>query len=203
MPAPLTHSALHATRCASKHPMLMSANPYAEKVSGEPRKRVVILRDLYKPAHPDTLSAAITHSGEFGGTVSGYQVAAMPVVLEADALALVALGAGAGADLVELGGIGAGRDKPTPAALVGVKDLLTVKLEDTEPSQDVARNGFAGSGFLGRSRYTGVGHEATPSWSGPRDVPASSGPLLYLTPVLSHKTGCLYTLVCKVFRVCV
>lgn len=72
--------------------MVRSAIPYAEKVSGEPRKRVVILCNLYKPAPPDALSAAITDSGEFGGTVSGYQVGAMPVMLEADALAPVALG---------------------------------------------------------------------------------------------------------------
>ena len=74
MPAPLTHSSLHATRSASKHPVMESAIPYAKEIPGEPGQRLVVIRDLYKPAPPDALSAAITDSGEFGGTVSGYQV---------------------------------------------------------------------------------------------------------------------------------
>ena len=58
-------------------------------------------------------------------------------MLEADALALVTLGTGPGADLVMLVGVGAAGDEPAAAAQVGGEDLIAVKLEDTEPTERV------------------------------------------------------------------
>ncbi len=85
------------------------------------------------------------------GGPGAYDVTAMFVTLEARALAAVALRAGADADLVEPTGLGAGRDEPTAAALVGLEDLVAVNLEQAEPTKDVGWLRFGdGAGEDGR-----------------------------------------------------
>ena len=61
----------------------------------------------------------------------------MPVRGEAPALAPVALGADAHADLVQPVRLRSYRDEPTPAAPVGAEDIVAAELEDAEAAQDV------------------------------------------------------------------
>ncbi len=102
----------------------------------------IVLTDLDEPAPPDALPATVTDGREAGGTLCGRDVAAMLVRSEALALTAVALGTGADAHLVERARLGTTRDEVTPAALVAIEDLVAVKLEDAEPSQDVSGGSF-------------------------------------------------------------
>ncbi len=77
-------------------------------------------------------------------------VRAVAVMLVAGALTPVALRPrGAYADLVYLAGSGTAWNQPATAALVVLKDVLGVKLEESEPSKDVGWWAlFFGSGFV-------------------------------------------------------
>jgi hypothetical protein len=68
----------------------------------------------------------------------------MAVRGEAPALAAVALGTGADADLVGTDA-GAGGDDVAPGAPVAVEDLAGVELEEAEAAEDVGRFGGGGA----------------------------------------------------------
>ena len=67
-------------------------------------------------------------------------MATVGVLLETYALAAIALGADADANLVRLTGLGAGRDEPTPAA--EVLKLFAVSLKEAATSPDVIGGGW-------------------------------------------------------------
>lgn len=111
-------------------------------------------------------------------------MAAMLVALEPRAFTTVALRAGADTDLVDLVGLGAGRDEPTTAALVASEDLVAVKLEEPKAPKNVAWGVFVvrwvlypcldqGPSLLGR----GLGG-SLPASPGPFYVPHSMFPRL-------------------------
>ncbi len=102
------------------------------------------LCDLEEFPPPAALSATVAHGGASGDALGCYDVRAVSVVLVADAFTAAALGTGAGADLVDLADLGTGRDQPAASALVGLEDLVAVKLEEPEPAKDVAGGGLVG-----------------------------------------------------------
>jgi hypothetical protein len=110
-------------------------------------ERQVIVPDLEETPTPGALPAAVAHAAALGDALGGHEVRAMLVGGEAPALAPVALGADAGADLVPPVGGGPGRDEPAPAALVGGEDLVAAKLDDAEAAEDVLGSSLAGDGF--------------------------------------------------------
>jgi hypothetical protein len=116
----------------------------ADTVTGEPSEQLVVLLNLGKVRPPATLSAAVTYRALLAGEGGADDVAAVVVTPEADTLAAAPLRAGASADLVYLGGLGARRDKPLSAALVASEDLVAVKLEETGAAQDVGWLWFGG-----------------------------------------------------------
>ncbi len=119
----------------------------------------------------------------------------MAVVLKADALATITLRAhGAHADLVDLARISTARHEVAAAAEIVAHDPLAVELVESEPPKDVGGQSF-GSGFFARMGYSGLGHEAAPSWSGPRGAGTPAGPFLYLTPLFSHITDLNTTII--------
>jgi len=67
-------------------------------------------------------------------------VATVSVLLEAYALAAIALGAGTDANLVHLAGLRAGRDEPTPAG--EVLNRLAVGLEEAATSPYIVGGGL-------------------------------------------------------------
>jgi len=78
---------------------------------------------------PAPLPAGVAHGATPGDALGGHVVAAMAVMLVADALAPVTLRShGAYANLVELAGLGAGRDKVATGSLVALEDVLGVEL---------------------------------------------------------------------------
>ena len=116
----------------------------AEFVAREERQ--VIVPDLEKTPTPGALPAAVAHAAALADALGGHDVRAMLVRDEAPALAPVALGAHAHADLVQPVRLRPGRDEPTPAALVGAEDIAAAKLEDAEAAEDVLGDDVLGGG---------------------------------------------------------
>ncbi len=112
--------------------------------------------DLEEIPAPDPLAAPVAHGAPLGDATGGHDVRAMAVRGEAPALATVALGTGADADLVGTDA-GAGGDDVAAGALVAVEDLVAVELEEAEAAQDV---GWFGGGGARGLRYSCVDQES-------------------------------------------
>ena len=80
--------------------------------------------------------------------------------------------------------VGAGRDEPTPAALVGGEDLVAVKLEEPKAAKDVGGVDWSVDSCAGGARLLVVTGE--PPCGRASGGANSAAPLLYLTPLLSH-----------------
>jgi len=92
---------------------------------------------------PAPLPAGVAHGATPGDALGGYVVAAMAVMLVADALAPVTLRShGAYANLVDLAELATARDEPTAAAPVDLEDVVGVKLVESEPAKMVGGNRF-------------------------------------------------------------
>jgi hypothetical protein len=100
-------------------------------------EREVVVADLEEVPAPGALPAPVAHAAALAHALGGHDVRAMLVGAEAPALAPVALGVHAHANLVQPVRIGPGRDEPAPAALVGAEDIVAAKLGDTEAAEDV------------------------------------------------------------------
>ncbi len=109
-------------------------------------EREVVVPDLEEVPAPGALPAPVAHAAAPANPLGGHEVRAMLVRGEAPALAPVALGADAHADLVQPVRLRPGRDEPTPAALVGAKDIAAAKLEDAEAAEDVLGDDVLGGG---------------------------------------------------------
>jgi DNA-binding XRE family transcriptional regulator len=116
----------------------------AQTISREPREQAVLFVDLSKLRPPAALSTAVADSRPAAGDGGTDHVATVTVALVPRALAAVALRAGADAHLVDLGGLGAGRDEPTAAAPVAAQDLVAVDFEQADPAKDVLGSRFGG-----------------------------------------------------------
>ena len=114
----------------------------AETIAGEPGKAAVVLRDFDQIVRPTPRAAVVAERRGFGGPAGSDEVAAMLVRGEPPALAAVALGAGADADLVHPVRLGAGGDDVAAGALVGVEDLVGVELVEAEAAEDVSGGGW-------------------------------------------------------------
>ncbi len=125
----------------------------AQQIAREVGKRLL---DLGEIPPPGASPAAVTNGGAPGDAPGGHDVRAMLVRGEAAALAAVALGPGADADLVQPVRLGAGGNDVAAGALVGIEDLAGVELVNTESAEDVG--GFGGGGVRGL-RYSCVDQE--------------------------------------------
>jgi hypothetical protein len=99
--------------------------------------------NLGKLRPPAASSAAVADGALLAGYGGANDVTAVAVVFVTDALA----GRGASdadANLVDLGGLGTGRDEPTTAALVAGEELVAVELEEPTPAKGVTRLRFGG-----------------------------------------------------------
>jgi len=109
----------------------------ADTVAGEPREEAVVLMDLGQVLPPFPHPASIAYRGAASDPLSGYVVRAVVMMLRALALAPIALGTNADANLVDPAGLSATRDDPPTASLVALKNVLSVKLEEAEPSKNI------------------------------------------------------------------
>ncbi len=147
--------------------------PAAETVTDEPGKAIVVLGDFLELAVPSALPARVTDRALPGDATGGHDVRAMAVRSEAPA-ALAAVAANTDADLVKPVRLGAGGNEVFTAALVGGEDLVSVKLENAEPAEDVSGSRFGVGRVRGCARLL-VDHRCT-----------SDGPGL---GVLAHRRG--------------
>jgi hypothetical protein len=100
----------------------------------------MVLVDLLQLRPPVPHAASIANGGAPVDPLGGYEVAAMTMMLVADALTPITRWAHRrDADLVIEPGSGAGRDEVATCTLVVGEDGLGAELEESEPAQDVAR----------------------------------------------------------------
>ncbi len=142
MPAPPVSAA------PLRDPAVIVKTRVAEQISDEPGERFVILEDLGKLRPPAALSATVTYGALLADDGSADDVAAMPVMLEANAFATVPLRADANADLIEPAGLRPGRDEPLAGTLVAAEHRAAVKLEQAVAAEHVPWLWFGGGALL-------------------------------------------------------
>jgi len=105
----------------------LDARP-AQLVAGEPGEKVMLVVDLLELRPPAANAASVADGATPSNALCCYVVAAMTVMLVADALATIALGARrAHANLVGEAGGGTTRDKVATGSLVAGEDLFAVE----------------------------------------------------------------------------
>ena len=101
-------------------------------------------------------------------------------------LALTGLAADTNPNLVMPIGLGAARDKPTTAALVGLEDIVAVNLEETQSAKYVS---WFGGGWWRWLRYALCVHMTSKSvWAGPRGAGDSCGAFSFNTRIVPQNT---------------
>jgi hypothetical protein len=155
-----------------------------QAVAREPGEQLVVFLNLGKLRPPATLSASVTHGALPRSASCGLDVRAMLVRGEPPALARLA--ANASANLVDLGGLGTGRDEPLTAALVAGEDLVAVKLEQAEPAKDVSGLWFGGDWWCGTLYTRGVHMSSFRLWAWRRGGANSCGAVSMSTNMVTE-----------------